>query len=627
MSDKQRKKRGENKAQIAMPSGVKRRIENSCYLFVAVVAGFAIRVVQLQAFARSDKVNVATTFTDTQILPARRGQILATDGTALAVTLNQFNVAVNPRAISDKPKMARLIAQAIGGDGSKYLQEMSKVSRPDGKPNYYVSLERNVEENRIDKLRKVMGATDGESRKTRALRKEFWAPLTLEPSPRRQYPLGPFAPQLIGFTGRNGHGADGLEKAWDETLAGKDGEVKSQVDSRGRPVPGFVAQWQQPVPGRSIVTTIDPQIQADTDNVLQRLVTKYKPNFATAIVMKAKTGEIVAMSNAPLFDLNKKPADVVELATNRCLTYAYEPGSTFKIITASAAVENISDWRTRTYWVTGAEPVGKHVMHDWTFWSGRAKSENKTLSEGIRDSSNITMWHFAHAMGAPVLAKYAENFGIGKPVEMGPLPTARGMMPRNAPGNWGDAQLANFSFGQGMMLTPIQLVRAVGVVANDGVMVQPRIIKELRDEQGRAIQNFPIRESGRVIESETAKEVTKMMVRVVAEGTARKYVFVPGYSTAGKTGSAQKADGKRGYNNGKFISSLTGFVPANKPEYVILVMADEPHGSHWGSEVCGPAFNEIANKVMLHLRLEEGADAPAPDPNLMVQPKTPQKMS
>ena len=279
MSDKQRKKRGENKTPMAMPSGVKRRIENSCYLFVAVVAGFAIRVVQLQAFAHSDKVNVATTFTDTQTLPARRGQILATDGTALAVTLNQFNVAVNPRAISDKPKMARLIAAAIGGDSSKYLQEMGKVSRPDGKPNYYVRLERNVEENRIDNLRKVMGATNGESRKTRALRKEFWAPLTLEPSPRRQYPLGAFAPQLIGFTGRDGHGADGLEKAWDETLAGKDGEVKSQVDSRGRPVPGFVAQWQQPVPGRSIVTTIDPQIQADTDNVLQRLVDQIPAEF------------------------------------------------------------------------------------------------------------------------------------------------------------------------------------------------------------------------------------------------------------------------------------------------------------------------------------------------------------
>ena len=627
MSAKQTKKRGQEDALAAMPNGVKRRIENSCYLFMVVVAGFGVRVVQLQAFARSDKVDVATTFTDTQVLPARRGQILATDGTALAVTLNQFNIAVNPRAISDKPKMARLIADSIGGDSGKYLQEMSKITRPDGKPNYYVRLERNVEENRIDKLRKVMGAKKNETRKTRALRKDFWAPMSLEPSPRRQYPLGAFAPQLIGFTGRDGHGADGLEKAWDDTLAGKDGAVTSQVDSRNRPVPGFVAKWQQPVPGRSIVTTINPQIQADTDNVLQRLVTKYQPNFATAIVMKAKTGEIVAMSNAPIFDLNKKPDNVIDLATNRCLTYAYEPGSTFKIITASAAVENVSDWQTRSYWVTGAEPVGNRVMHDWSFWSGRAKSENKTLSEGIRDSSNITMWHFAHAMGAPVLAKYAENFGIGKPVEMGPLPTAKGMMPRAAPGNWGDVQLANFSFGQGLMLTPIQLVRAVGVVANDGVMVQPRVVKELRDEQGRAIQTFPIRETGRVIDSATAKAVTKMMVRVVAEGTARKYVFVPGYSTAGKTGSAQKANGKLGYSENKFISSLTGFVPADKPEYVILVMADEPHGSHWGSEVCGPAFNEIANKAMLHLRLEEGADAPAPDPNLMIQSKTPQKLS
>jgi cell division protein FtsI/penicillin-binding protein 2 len=172
-------------------------------------------------------------------------------------------------------------------------------------------------------------------------------------------------------------------------------------------------------------------------------------------------------------------------------------------------------------------------------------------------------------------------------------------------------------------MTPLQLARVAATIANDGVMMQPYIVKELRDEQGRVVRHFEPQEMRRVIRPETAQAVTKMMGRVTSEGTARKYIFVPGYATAGKTGSAQKADGPRGYAAGKFISSFVGFVPANRPEFVIVVMADEPKGSHWGSEVCGPAFNDIANKSMLRLRLEEGASAPAPIAALMHRPKEP----
>jgi cell division protein FtsI/penicillin-binding protein 2 len=154
-------------------------------------------------------------------------------------------------------------------------------------------------------------------------------------------------------------------------------------------------------------------------------------------------------------------------------------------------------------------------------------------------------------------------------------------------------------------------------IANDGVMMKPMLIKEVRDESGKVLERFLPKEMRRVVKPETARLVKSFMERVVNEGTARKYIFVPGYQTAGKTGSAQKADGPRGYMAGKFISSFLGMVPTKKPQFVILVMADEPHGSHWGSEVCGPAFNSIAQQAMLSLRLEQGASAPAPDPALM----------
>ncbi|MDF2439943.1 MAG: hypothetical protein JWN98_927 [Abditibacteriota bacterium] len=609
-----------------MLSGTQKRIEGTFYLLLLPLVFFAGRLVQLQGMApagASSSSSNGEVFAKKKVLPARRAQILATDGTAMAVTLEEFDVCANPRAIADKEKMAELLGETIGGDEGEYLEALNKITKGNGKPNYYVKLARHVDETRIDKLRKLMKPTKQESRRSRAERQKFWAPITLEPSPRRHYPLSSFASQLIGFTMGDGRGVDGLEQAWDKELAGKPGEVISQVDARQRPVPGFVREYRAPSPGRSIVTTIDPQIQAAADEVLETLVKKYKPNFATAIVMRPQTGEIVAMSTAPLYDLNRRPNNVVQLATNRSINFGYEPGSTFKIITAAAAIENVPDWRSKEFYCAGVQKVGKHSMHCWVNSTSQRQHGSEDLSRSIRDSCNFGVYGFARAMGARTLLNYAEKFGLTEKCEVAGLSESPGLLPRNDPDDWSAEQLANFSFGQGMLLSPLQLVRLTGSFANEGVMMKPYLVKELRDEQGQVVKEFKPQVLRRVMEPETAREVTKMMVRVITEGSARKFVWVPGYQTAGKTGSAQKADGPRGYAAGKFISSLVGFVPAQKPQFVILVMADEPKGSHWGSEVCGPAFNDIANRAMLQLRVKDGASAPAPDPALMTRPKDP----
>lgn len=624
--------RGDRRAQPAsgeqMLCGTQKRIEGTFYLLLLPLLFFAGRLVHLQGLPPAGASNAAPdgeVFTQKQVLPARRAQILASDGTAIAVTLEEFDVCANPRAIADKAKLAGLLVETIGGDETEYLDALNKTTKPNGKPNFYVKLARHVDENRIDKLRKLMKPSKRESRPSRIERQTFWAPVTLEPSPRRHYPLGAFASQLIGFTMGDGRGVDGLEQAWNKELAGKPGEVISQVDARQRPVPGFVREYRAPAPGRSILTTIDPQIQAAADEVLQNLVKKYRPNFATAIVMRPQSGEIVAMSTAPLYDLNRRPHNVVQLATNRSINFGYEPGSTFKIITAAAAVETVPNWQSREFYCNGVQTVGKHSMHCWVNSVAQRRHGSEDLSRSIRDSCNFGVYGFARAMGARTLLSYAEKFGISEKCDVAGLSESPGLLPRNDPDEWSAEQLANFSFGQGMLLSPLQLVRVTATIANDGVMMQPYLVKELRDEQGKVVEEFEPQVVRRVIEPETAREVTKMMTRVIKEGTARKYVWVPGYATAGKTGSAQKADGPRGYAAGKFISSLVGFVPANKPQFVILVMADEPKGSHWGSEVCGPAFNDIANRAMLQLRVEKGAVAPAPDPALMTRPKDPKR--
>jgi stage V sporulation protein D (sporulation-specific penicillin-binding protein) len=624
----QKRTRRSSKWQVeqteAVLNATRKRIEWTFYGLLFALCFLAGRMVQLQATSASTRLDEDKIFVKRQVLPAPRGQILAGDGTALAVTLNEYDVAVNPRAVADKPKLARLLGETLGGDENEYLESLQKTQRSSGAKNFYVRLARHVDESRVDKLRTLMvpskEALKKETRVERAARRVFWSPVSLEPTPRRQYPLGNFAPQLIGFTTAAGAGVDGLERAWDRELSGQNGEVVSQMDAQGRPVPGFVQEWREPVAGRSLVTTIDPEIQSSAQQVMGELVKKYKPNFATAIVMRPSTGEVVAMVTAPSFDLNHRPKNVVDLASNRCLQFAYEPGSTFKIITASAAVESVPDWQSHSFYCNGVDNVGGKPMRCWVASTSQGRHGQEDLSEGIRDSCNFCMYGFGRLMGAPTLLKYAEKFGLTEPVGLARLREANGYLASN-PERWGARQLANFSFGQSMTMTPMQLVRVAATVANDGVMMKPILVKEVRDEQGKVLQRFEPEQVRRVIAPETAREVKSFMERVVREGTARKFIFVPGYKCAGKTGSAQKADGPRGYAAGKFISSFVGFVPTQKPEFVILVMADEPHGSHWGSEVCGPAFTGIAEKAMLRLRLQEGVEAPAPDAALMEKPK------
>ena len=606
----------------------RKRIEKAFYVVGGAFVLLGGKVLWMQAVPEASATALSDkTFTRAEILPARRGQILGADGTAMAVTIDEYTIVANPRAYSavNKDKLARVLASIIGGNEKDYRAELNETQRANGTANYYVRLARHVDENRAQKLIDLMGPQPKETRKARTMRKEFWANVHLEASPRRHYPMGQFAPQLVGFTTNSGIGVDGMEKAWDETLDGAPGARESLIDAQGRAVPGTVTTWKEPVEGETVVTTIDPKIQAVADATMTRIYQKYKPNFCVAVVMKPTTGELVAVSTAPGYDPNNRPANMVDLATNRAFSYNYEPGSTWKIITASAAVENIPDWQNKQFFINGVTQAGKYTIHDWQFWSGRVKPGMKGLSEGIRDSSNVTMYDFAKLMPRHVLRDYARKFGIGDKEDLPGFNVARGYLAGSDPKTWSAAQYANFSFGQGMMITPLQLAQIGSVVANDGVMMKPMLIKEVRDARGKTIKTYQPEALRRVIQPETANEVTKMMRRVVYEGSARNSVFVPGYATVGKTGSAQKAVGKAGYSAGKFISSFVGFLPMDKPQYVIAVMADEPHGSHWGSEVCGPAFTDIAKEAMLAMRLEEGADAPQPDPNLMERPNGKEK--
>jgi len=602
-----------------------RRVEKVFYAFGALFLVCGAKVAWMQTTSRASATTLSdASFERMQLLPARRGQLLARDGTAMAVTIDEYTIAANPRGWSadEKNRAATTLAQMLGTDAGAIRAKLDEVNRPNGAKNYYVKLAQHVDEGRVDRLRALMGPQKSETRKQRSARKKFWENVSLEAAPRRHYPLGDFAPQLLGFTTNSGLGADGMEAAWQKTLGGKNGQREALMDAQGRAVPGTVRNWKEAVDGKSIETTIDPKIQAAADTTLAETVAKYHPNFCVAVVMKPDTGEIVAISTAPSFDPNHRPKNIAAIATNRAFSYAYEPGSTWKIITASAAVETIPDWQSKSFYIDGTAQAGNHTIHDWQFWGGHVKPGMKGLSEGIRDSSNVCMWHFAQLMPRNTLPNYARKFGIGTKPALPGFNIAKGYLPHNDAKAWSLAQWANFSFGQGMMITPLQLAEMGSVIANGGVLMKPMLVKNIRDSRGKIVKQFSPRIDHRAIQISTARTVKTMLRRVVAEGTARKYIFIPGYAAAGKTGSAQKAVGKKGYAAGKFISSFVGMIPLDHPKYVIAVMADEPHGSHWGSEVCGPAFTNIAQEAVTSMRLEEGSKAPAPDVNLMERPSS-----
>jgi cell division protein FtsI/penicillin-binding protein 2 len=599
-------------------SSGRKRIRLLSALLLLPTAVLVGKMLLLQ-IAKASTVN----FEKRTVLPAARGQLLAADGTSMAVTLDEYTICANPRGVADKAKMAQLIADAIGGDEQKYFSLLQKTTQANGSANYYVRLAQHVDKDRVDHLKAMMGPPKNvkETDKQKLARKNFWSALSFELTPKRQYPLGNFASQLIGMTNPSGKGITGLEQGFNKQLAGTDGEIVSQLDAQGRPLPGFVQKWQEPINGESIVTTIDPVIQADAEGALNKLVKQFKPKFAVAVVVRPKTGEIVALANAPSFDLNHRPANVIDLATDRCINFGYEPGSTFKVITASAAVENVPDWNTRTFFCAGEQMIGHHMLHCWVWDTSKHEHGTETLSDGIRDSCNLTMYGFAKLMGAPTMLEYARKFGVGSAVDLPHLQTYPGYLTSANPADWSPEQLANFSFGQGMMLSPYQVVRIASTIANGGVMMKPLLVKGVLNSSGQMIERFKPEVERRVIAPATAQAVTAMMERVVSEGTAGT-AAVPGYKVAGKTGSAQVADGVHGYSSGKMDLSFVGFLPAEKPEYAILVLAVEPQSGRFGSTVCGPAFREIAEKAMVHLRLQKGSAAPAPDMSLM-HPKKP----
>jgi cell division protein FtsI (penicillin-binding protein 3) len=420
--------------------------------------------------------------------------------------------------------------------------------------------------------------------------------------PKRFYPNGSLAANVLGFVGLDGNGLGGIEQVYNEKITGEPGKVFIEKDSLGRAYESTEVPGR---PGQTIVLTIDQSIQYQAEAALTAAIEESHAKAGTAIVMDPRTGDILALANAPTFDPNDVGAASPAARNNWALQNIYEPGSTFKIVAFSAAIEKgLAKPDDHIDCQMGSITVAKRVIHDHKPFG------NLTLSEALAKSSNVAAIKLGLRVGDPTMYDYITRFGFGSRtgVEL-PGETAGVLRPVS---RWQPSSIGSIAIGQEVGVTPLQMLGAFGALANDGVRLAPHLVREIRSASG--VQTYrPNVEQRRVISQETARALRGMLEGVTLNGTAKK-AQLDGYSAAGKTGTAQKIDPKtKTYSKTKFVASFVGFAPANNPAVVIIVVIDEPGGSYHGGDVAAPVFRQIAEQILPEMGVIPDTDFKSPE--------------
>ncbi len=424
--------------------------------------------------------------------------------------------------------------------------------------------------------------------------------------PKRTYPGGPLAAQVLGFVGVDGAGLAGLELQWQEVLAGRPGGMLVEQDPDGLSIPQGLLELEEPRRGRDLVLTIDKDLQYFTERALARTVERNGALGGTVIVMEPATGDVLAMATNPGFDANEFAEAPAFVTRNRGVTDVYEPGSVNKVITASAALEEGVVGLRERLWVPPRYRVGDKVFAE----AHRRPAMSMTLTDVIAESSNVGTIMAAQRLGSEKLDVYLRAFGFG--VETGirfPGESDGILMPED---EWWTTSMATIPIGQGIAVTPLQMASVYATVANDGVRVAPRLVRGV--VEGGEMRRRAPEVLERVVSTRTADIVTRMLAEAVASGTGTE-AQLPGYWVAGKTGTARKPlKGALGYSD-EYVASFIGFAPARDPAVVVAAMIDEPD-TVYGAVAAAPLFRKVMAFALAHLRVPT-AEPPAPLPSVV----------
>lgn len=523
----------------------------------------------------------------TEVLPGLRGRIVDRNGETLAVTVRRDRIVASPKVIHEVAardggpavvagRLCQAIASCTQADESRVLAAITARPR-----SQYALLWRDI--------------SPADAQRVKALRLRG---IFVEAEARRFYPNREVAAHIVGHVNDEQRGLTGVEKSYDADIRGKDGQRLVFRDGLRK---DFDSIEQPATFGASLELTIDRQLQAIAEEALAWGVREYNAKGGVAILADPFTGEILAAASLPRFNPNAFTRDTIGHDRNRASQDIYEPGSTFKIVTAAAALETKSMRLDTPVDVHGGSiRIGNRVVRDVHAYSG-----SLSLREVIVKSSNVGAIRIGRVTGAQSLAEFARAFGFGWLTPRGLPYSSRGALLRPTD-RWSDSALASVSMGYQVGVTPIQMVAAAGVIANGGTLYEPHVVRAVL--AGRQRRPTPIRPLHRVISPETAALMTSIMEDVVVSGTA-KAAAIDGYSVAGKTGTARKAAvGRRGYTD-EYNASFVGFVPSRDPVFAGLVVIDAPKGKgYYGGAVAAPVFKRLALAALRHRGVPPNVD-------------------
>ncbi len=505
-------------------------------------------------------------------IPALRGDIRDRNNIVLATSLALYSVAVNPREVRDRAATARALSEHL----HKKEAELERILASGAT---FVWAERKVEDKVAEKVRELK------------LPGVF---LLKEPNGRRFYPKGRLASHLLGATGIDDQGLDGLEAAYDQSLGGRPGLARVFLDRDGYAMPDAATLIRPVQEGRNVVLTLDETIQYVAERELARTVKESNARGGICLVMDVKTGEMLAWAIAPDFPADKFSEVPPALRRNRAITDPYEPGSTFKVFTVAAALQN-GVKPDDVFTSGGVLSIGGWTIHNAN--DGLDAAGVETVTNILTYSFNVGTASIALKIGRKALGESLSAFGFGHPTGVDLVGESEGIV--NPYKGWADIDLATTSFGQSVAVTPIQLISGMQAIANNGVRLRPHVVKAVVDGEGNILKRIEPKELGRPISPETARQMRDILLNVCEKGTGKR-ARIPGYLVGGKTGTAQVVDNGV-YAGGRYTASFLGLAPVDNPRIVVLVKIEEPTPVYWGGVIAAPVFHNVAKEALWKL--------------------------
>ncbi len=544
---------------------VRKRIVIALLILSLAMAGLLVRLFYLQVIRnawfseRALNQRFWTLYED-----SRRGPIYDSRGRKLAVSMSAESIVASPAQVRDTQSTARQLAEILDMDYQTVYERLTQ-------PLSSVYIKRKVD---ADTAQAV---------------KELRLPgIAFTEKGERFYPSGSIASHVLGIVGIDNQGLEGLELEYDRYLSGQKGSRRAEVDARGQDIPLGEKEYTPPEDGYGIMLTIDERIQMIAEREIAKAVVEANARRGAIIMMNPKTGALLAMAMYPSYDPGNWRDVTAEQRRNWAVLDAYEPGSTFKVVTAASVLDS----GVRSVNSTFVDP-GFVIVEDRRVRCWRAGGHGfQTFTETVENSCNPAFATYAREMGVQTFYSYIRAFGFGSPAGLD-FPgdsSSKGVL--QAEKNVGEVEIANIGFGQGIAVTPLQLLQAIATIANGGTMMRPRLVESVVDERMQTIERFPPESVRQAISPATARTLNEVLISVVESGSGTR-AQIPGYLVAGKTGTAQKVSPTGGYGD-KRVASFGGYAPADDPVIAALVIIDEPNTyTTYGGVLAAPVFKEV----------------------------------